>query len=199
MGVFLVCFSLVCIFVVFRSVFILCNFRMSWKKNFWMQDMWLIFDDTTSCLAGQNRTLLFESECSVWCYCSEFVTRLGRDAGCVFSSKLLEQVQFCSISFKSLTIISSGFFFAGRGRIKGMYFSDALNLHWHFILFCFFFFWSCLQWILLPLLDHMPGNVPYNPSQLLSFLWYAFFCCCCYFVWMFAVLQYVYANVFTVL
>ena len=39
--------------------------------------------------------------------------------------------------FQIIGHIWSGFFFIGRGRIKGMYFSDALNLHWQFIHYFF--------------------------------------------------------------
>lgn len=38
-----------------------------------MQDTELGFDHTAFCLAGQNRTLLFESECQVWCCYSKLV------------------------------------------------------------------------------------------------------------------------------
>lgn len=63
-----------------------------------------------------------------------------------------------------------------EGKNKGNVFQwcTELTLTVH-PLFFYYYFWSCLQRILLPLLDHVPGNMLHDPLQLLSFLWYAFF------------------------
>lgn len=105
------------------------------------------------------------------------MTCFGRDAGCVFSSKLLKQVQFCCISVSDhWPLYLKWLFLHWEGKNKGNVFQwcTELTLTVH-PLFFYYYFWSCLQRILLPLLDHVPGNMLHDPLQLLSFLWYAFF------------------------
>lgn len=75
-----ICFLWFLVFIDF--FFINNNFHFEQLKNVFWKYVFVnssreiynwFFDHITFCLAGQNRTLLFESECSVWCCYSKLV------------------------------------------------------------------------------------------------------------------------------
>lgn len=98
----------------------------------------------------------------------------GRVAVCL-AVKCLNKFSFPAYLFQIIDQYFQWLFHHWEGANKREYVCDVLNLHWQFIhLACFLIFGVCLLRILLPLLDHMPGNTPHDPLQLLSFLSYAF-------------------------
>lgn len=83
------------------------------------------------------------------------MTCFGREVGSVLSSKLLGQfLVFQHFCFKSLNGIASGFFFTGKGGMRGKYISLMLFIHLAHVLI----FRMCLLRVLLLVLDHTPEN-----------------------------------------
>lgn len=109
-------------------------FLSNWRTCFESMSLWIVhvryitfFDHITFCLAGQNRTLLFESECSVWCCYSKFVWLVlgGRvDVNC------LNNFSFPAYLFQIINLYLQWLFLHWEGSNKREY---VLVQHWTYI------------------------------------------------------------------